>query len=82
MLPFLIKKQPSIGGTTTTYRPSDAEDKGKDNDPHGLEACAEDLMKAFHSNDKRGVAEAIKAMFEICDAMPHEEFSESEDEQE
>lgn len=38
-----------------------------------LLVCAEDLMDALKAGDAHGVARALKAAFEIADAMPHHE---------
>lgn len=38
-----------------------------------LESAAEDLVRAVHSKDIKGVAQALRAAFDLCDSMPHEE---------
>lgn len=68
-LPFL-KMKPQTG-VATEIRPSDYQDEPKED--NGLEACAQDMINAFNSNDAKGLAAAIKAAFEICDTYPHEE---------
>lgn len=56
------------------YRKPDqlpGEDLGSDHD--GLEACADDLMRASASGDKKAFASALRAAFEILDSEPHVE---------
>jgi hypothetical protein len=36
-------------------------------------SAADDLISAVHMKDSKAVADALKAAFEICDSMPHEE---------
>lgn len=38
-----------------------------------LHSAAEDLIAAVHSKNVAGVAEALRAAFELCDAEPHKE---------
>lgn len=44
----------------------------QDND-QGLMSAAEDIMSAIHAKDTSMLAQALKAAFEICDEMPHQE---------
>lgn len=73
MLPFLKKKtedgySPALSIKTRT------PDKTEENQEHaGIHACAQDLMDAIHSGDVKGVADALKAAFEIADSQPHSE---------
>lgn len=55
------------------YRKPDAEPVSKEDDSgdHGLEMAAEDLCRAVSSGDHKGAARALRAAFEILDAMPH-----------
>ena len=39
----------------------------------GLISAAEDIMSAISAKDAGKLAQALKAAFEICDEMPHEE---------
>lgn len=71
-MPFLKKrdKQMTSGLSIKTRTP----DKTEENQEHaGIHACAQDLMTAIHANDVKGVADALKAAFEIADKAPHEE---------
>ena len=82
ILPFLKPKK--VAGLIIAKRKPDGSKQemyegGEENS--GLEACAEDLMRALNSKDAKAVAEALKAAFEICDAAPHvegEHINESE----
>ena len=47
------------------------ETEGTEN--QGLVAAAEDIMNAISAKDAKMLAGAIKAAFEMCDEMPHEE---------
>lgn len=38
-----------------------------------LEYAAQDLLQALQSRDIKGIASALRAAFELCDMMPHEE---------
>lgn len=53
-------------------RAKEPGESGPDVDP-GLLASAEEAMSAFERKDAPGLAQALKAFFEQCDAMPHEE---------
>jgi len=44
----------------------------------GLLSGAEEVMAAFNSKDAAGLAMALKDFFQLCDAMPHEEYEEEE----
>lgn len=68
-------KKPQQTGVIVQQRPTDADKEPKDDegDDSGLEACAEDLIRAIHSKDVKAVKAALKATFEICDSMPHSE---------
>jgi hypothetical protein len=70
MLPFIKPERKQDAAVATIYRSPD-EDKKEDMD--GLMAAAEDLLKGIHSHDKNLVVSALKAAFEILDAMPHHE---------
>ena len=74
MLPFLQpKKQASV---IIARRKSDgsveAEHEEGEHVP-GVMTAAEDLISAVHARDAKGVADAMKAAFEIMDAEPHVE---------
>lgn len=68
-LPFLMKPRAS-GGVITEVRPSDHKD---DSDNSGLEMAAKDLCEALEVKDFKRISAALKAAFQILDAMPHDE---------
>lgn len=75
-LPFLRKKQ--IAGVIYSHRAPDTATEGQeDNENAGLEACAQDLIDAIHSQDKRRAAAAMRDAFEILESEPHEEAGEA-----
>ncbi len=43
-------------------------------------AAAEDVMAAIQRQDAKALARALRAAFEICDAMPHVEGEHVEEE--
>lgn len=74
MLPFLKPRQQS--GLTISIRKPDGgseESHTAGDEDHGLDSCSEDLIKAMHAKDAKGVTSALKAAFEILDSQPHEE---------
>lgn len=78
MLPFL-KNKTKVGeaGLSIKIRPPDeketTENQEESSNNDGLEAAASDIISAVHMKNHKALAEALKAAFEICDAMPHEE---------
>lgn len=75
-LPFLKNKQAGSAGVMMKYRQPDEskeENSSEDSEVDALRACASDLIKAVGANDEKGVAEALKSAFEICEAYPHKE---------
>jgi len=75
MLPFLAKKH-KITQTIMAKQKADGGlmdlPEGQEND-QGLISAAEDIMSAISSKNASMLAQALKAAFEICDEMPHEE---------
>lgn len=70
MLPFLKNKQEaSAAGPVESVRRE--SDDGSEYDM--LESAAEDLISAVHSKNVKGVCEALRAAFEMCESEPHEE---------
>jgi hypothetical protein len=59
-----------------------AEEQAEEHPDDSLLACAEDLLHAIEAKDAAGVADALKAFFHICDAMPHEEGEHISEEEE
>lgn len=73
MLPFL-KHKPVAGLIIKKRQPDEPTSEPEmSNDDAGLEAAANDLIKAVHSQDIKAVSAALKAAFELLDAMPHKE---------
>lgn len=85
-LPFLKKKQTGIAGPMVEYRKPDPEGEGHNdkepNEDEGLRACSRDIISCIQSSDEAGLAKAIRAAFEICDASPHEEGPHTNEEEE
>jgi len=51
---------------------AEVEAPGSEIDP-GLKEAAEDMLRAFQDKSVLGMAMALKAAFECCDAAPHVE---------
>lgn len=80
MLPFLRPKhQPTV--VEIKRKPDGEVSTAEQSEDQGLISCAEDLIKAVHAKDAKGVAQAIKAAVEICDTYPQEETHEFETEE-
>ena len=87
-LPWLRKGKISGSIVQTKVRPSDYRDGENPNksdeseDDAGLLSASKDLLTAIQAGDEKGIAQAIKAAFEICDSSPHSEGPHINDEQE
>lgn len=69
LLPFLQKK--SIAGLIISKRTPDGspqEQHSEGNEDQGLDACSEDLIRALHSKDAKGVTAALKAVFDLMES--------------
>ena len=66
-LMFLEEKNRQTG-IVTEHR----SEKGREMNP-GLQAAAEELLKAMKSDDAKGVALALENAFYLLESMPHEE---------
>lgn len=79
MLPFLKRDYKTQGIMIEDRKPDEKEqvkeetDSENDESDQDLKACAMDLIKAVHARDAKGVAEALRAAFQVADAEPHEE---------
>lgn len=71
LLPFLAKNRNNNAGVIVKTR--EADSKPDHSESSDLEACAEDLCHAIDRKDYKAIAEAFKAMFELCELEPHEE---------
>lgn len=72
MLPILNKKK-SQTGVIVQQRAPDSKPEQNQEDSSGLEIAAKDLLNAVEAKDIKGIAEALKAAFQIADSEPHEE---------
>lgn len=77
MLPFLKRNQKSMSsGVIVQNRAPDAKPEGQEpeaSDTDAIMDCAKDLITAVHAHDAKGVAEAMKAAFDILETLPHDE---------
>ena len=70
MLPFLKRdKEGSVSAPVDSKmrKPDDGEDYDV------MHSAAQDLLSAIESKSVNGVAEALRAAFELADSEPHEE---------
>lgn len=81
MLPFLAPKK-MVSVIVAKRKPEgQVEDVHKEDESHPeLMMAAEDLIRAVHSKDTQGVADALEHAFYICESYPHEEGSDMEEE--
>ena len=80
MLPFMQKrKTPMV--IVEQMKTTEEPESDKDYQIQAVEAAAQDLITAIASKNVRAVAEALRAAFEICDSMPHEEGPHTNDEE-
>jgi hypothetical protein len=73
-LMFLEEKNRQTG-IVTEHR----SEKGREMNP-GLQAAAEELLKAMKGDDAKGVALALENAFYLLESMPHEEAEMEEEE--
>lgn len=66
----------------TKVRPSDTPTDEKEESNSGLLAGAQDLVRAIQADDHKGVAEAFKALFQLCESEPHDEIEHDNDSEE
>lgn len=65
-----MRKKPGAGAEM----PPPGDDMEHDESPDdGMEACGEEMLAAIESKDARALAEAVKHLFTMADAMPHQE---------
>lgn len=77
MLPFLDKKKTVSAVIARRGKPalevkSEVSAPDSEGDP-ALESAAEDILRAIEEKSVLGLAQALKAAFQICDAEPHHE---------
>lgn len=74
ILPFLTKKAQNAGVIVKQRTPDQSDDsQDYDSGDSGIESCAQDLLNAIQAQDVKGVAQALKDVFEILESQPHEE---------
>lgn len=71
MLPFLKKNREASASAPPDSIRREPDDEADSYD--SLHSAAEDLLKAVESKNIKGIAEAIRAAFELCESSPHEE---------
>lgn len=80
MLPFL--KKDKVGGVLVAHINKNGKEVGlsteqdmddQDMMSDGLEECAQELIAAIVKRDSKAVASILRDMFQIMDALPHEE---------
>lgn len=79
MLPFLKNKNDrSVGGLIVKTRAPDSDVSDEPKEESGdsaIEACANDLINAFHSRDVKAAAAAMKAAHAILDSQTQDDGS-------
>jgi hypothetical protein len=68
MLPFLKNK---LEASVTEDPDHIKRDPDEEQEYDAIDSASEDLCKAIHSKDIKGISEALKAAFELCDSEPH-----------
>lgn len=80
MLPFLKSKEKSVAGLIIKMRKPDeepkSEDSSDDSNSDAIESCAQELIRAIHAQDIKGVASALKDAFEVLSSQPEEKEEE------
>lgn len=71
MLPFLKPKK-QAGVVSVVTKPDGKQEPDNSND--GMVAVAEEMMSAISMKDAVALADAMKAMFQMMEMMPHEEI--------
>lgn len=69
-LPFALKSEDKKAAGVVVEHRSEGESKPRN---VGLEAAAEELLKAMERKDVQGMANALTSAFFLLDAMPHTE---------
>lgn len=67
MLPFLKRTQEGGASSVETELREPDEDKEYD----AMHSAAQDLIDAIKRDDVKGVAESLRAAFELADSEPH-----------
>lgn len=69
-LPFIYKSEDKKSPGVVVEHRSEGEQRPRN---IGLEAAAEELMRAMERKDVQGMANALTSAFSLLDAMPHVE---------
>lgn len=69
MLPYQKQKEAAV--VTPVDHVKRKPDEDAEYDP--MHAAADDLISAVHAKDTQGVAEALRAAFDLADSEPHVE---------
>lgn len=78
LLPFLKDKRKETGVIVQERSPDAPSDQP---DGSAIEAAAQDILRAISDNDAKHLALAIKAAFDICESYPHEEGSDTNEDE-
>jgi len=79
VLPFLKNREKQAAGIVMKTRTPDEKpenDTESDDPAAAIKACANSLIRAVHSRDIQGVADAMKDAFDILESSPHPETDE------
>lgn len=68
-LPFLPNKKKQSGIIVHERQP----DQKDDEDHSGIDACAQDILRAIEQKDPKHLGEALRAAFAIMESEPHDE---------
>ena len=71
LLPILKNNAKQTGVMVKNRKPDSPEKQPSKNED--LEVCAKDIMHAINTKDIKGLAEAIRAAFQVLESEPHEE---------
>lgn len=84
MLPWMKDQKKNVAGVIMATRKPDGGFRDEStpetsfSDSDGLQACAEDIIKAIEAKDAKALATALQDAFDVMESQPHDENS-SED---
>lgn len=73
MLPFLKPRKLDSIVMMNSKPEGGLEPENREDENHALMAVAEDLIKAIHAKDTKGVADALEAASDVCGMSDHME---------
>ena len=78
-LPFFQKRR-ETGLIVKTREPDGMMDESGPDESNdaGLEACAQDMIRACEAGDPKSMAAAFRAAFDILESLPHNEAEHEE----